>query len=625
MFRYLSFAWNASSAEQTATVAEIRARLRATADWALAFDNHGLLIACAGAGATGCGVYPLGTSGGVVLGSIFERHESLTDEERCASPNFEEATLRLIFATDGRALIDKHWGRYVAFINNPVSRCVQVIRDPSSQLPCFYVRYRDVYVFFSNLCDCIELTGIRFSVNWTYLETRLVLGMGCADATGLREVTQLYGGECIEIRTPHSSQTSNESERKSFYWDPVRVARANLIDDPHLAAAAVKATLRSSAASWATRYPRILHQLSGGIDSSLVLACFHSSALRPDVTAVTYYMPGGISDERPYARPAAAKAGYPHIEIARDPAAMDFRNLMRVMPSVNPDLSLTHLEVGAIEHRLCEERDITAVSTGMGGDTNLGSTSRPAMAKDFARVRGIRPHLFRLTWDVANASNRSYWTVLKAALLEGVFRFSSEDILRAHQLQFRKLLPDELVAAATRNPTCPHPWFRAETLPRPGIARLLLAFAFSWDFYNPLKHPGAAGPEPLHVMNSQPLMELALQIPSWVFNERGRNRGLVRRAFERELPREVLRREWKDRGVGFYEAAFHRNLPFVREYLLGGALIQRGLLDAGRVEAALRNLVAHSERGSEIGEICDYLTAECWLREWERPPVAAVA
>jgi len=46
-------------------------------------------------------------------------------------------------------------------------------------------------------------------------------------------------------------------------------------------------------------------------------------------------------------------------------------------------------EGGRLADRLSEARGITAVSTGMGGDTNLGSTSRAAMAKDFARAFAV--------------------------------------------------------------------------------------------------------------------------------------------------------------------------------------------------------------------------------------------
>jgi asparagine synthase (glutamine-hydrolysing) len=505
-------------------------------------------------------------------------------------------------------MIDHFWGRYVAFIHDPATDRKWVVRDPSSQLPCYRTQYDGVTVFFSHIADCLSL-GLRFTVNWKYATSRLALGLGRADESGLNEVKELYGGSCTEF-------ARDGRDRTMFYWDPVAIADSKPIEDSNQAMSAVRGAVISCAETWGGYYPNILHQLSGGIDSSIVLSCLARRATKAGLAAITYFMPGGFSDERPYARPVAERAGCEHLEISRNPAEIDLADICNLPPTVNADLLLSYLEILPIEEHLVATRGITAISTGMGGDTNFGSTSRSEMAKDFAQLHGCRTELMRLIVQVASCMNMSIWQVLNETIREGLLKRPTGDFLKQQQLSFRKLRSPKVVQTALDEPSCPHPWFRNLKGVRPGVAKLLLSFSFSWDFYNPLRPIEDPWPEPLHVLNSQPIAELALRIPSYLFNERDLNRGLVRRAFANELPRQVLRRQWKDRGVGFYEAAFRRNVAFVREYLLDGLLIENCLLDRVRVEAVLKSLLVKTDLGSDVGEIYDYLTVECWLRTW---------
>jgi asparagine synthase (glutamine-hydrolysing) len=161
----------------------------------------------------------------------------------------------------------------------------------------------------------------------------------------------------------------------------------------------------------------------------------------------------------------------------------------------------------------------------------------------------------------------------------------------------------------------PHPWFsHLRYVPWDVIRRLGLLVSTP-EFYNVID---ATQPEPelISPLYAQPAMELFLRIPIHVHAEGGRDRGLARRAFVREVPEPILQRQWKDRAPGFHSELLLRNLDLVRELFLDGVLIREGLLDSAAVEAAL----AAGPSKTEVlpVEIYRHLEVEIWARHWMR-------
>src|SRR6185312_10289862 len=150
------------------------------------------------------------------------------------------------------------------------------------------------------------------------------------------------------------------------------VANSDVIEDPVQAASALRTCLKSCTHTWTRNHSAILHSLSGGLDSSIVLSSLADSPYKPKVTCATYYMPGGNSDERPYVRLAAAQYRCDYIERPRKLAATQFRDLLRLIPLVNP-LSGGYycLEFEAVEHQLAQELGIDGHCSGNPGDTVL--------------------------------------------------------------------------------------------------------------------------------------------------------------------------------------------------------------------------------------------------------------
>jgi asparagine synthase (glutamine-hydrolysing) len=161
----------------------------------------------------------------------------------------------------------------------------------------------------------------------------------------------------------------------------------------------------------------------------------------------------------------------------------------------------------------------------------------------------------------------------------------------------------------------PHPWFGELRHVPWDLIRRLGVLVSTPEFYN-VTDAAQAEPEVLSPLYAQPAVELFLRIPIHVHAEGGRDRGLARRAFAREVPEPILQRLWKDRAPGFHSELLLRNLDLVREILLDGVLVSEGLLDRAAVEATL---VAGPSKVDVLPvEIYRHLDVEIWARYWTR-------
>ncbi len=117
------------------------------------------------------------------------------------------------------------------------------------------------------------------------------------------------------------------------------------------------------------------------------------------------------------------------------------------------------------------------------------------------------------------------------------------------------------------------------------------------------------------VLLSQPIIELCLRIPTYVWIVGGRDRAIARRAFADVLPRQVVRRTSKGLIDRYNRIMLDRNAGFLREMLLDGELVKAGLLDRSRLDACL--VPGEVSTSFEYNEVLrQHLCTEIWVRRW---------
>jgi asparagine synthase (glutamine-hydrolysing) len=617
MLRFLAIIWDASDGQRSVfanrLLRDIRVKRR---DFSPILSRSGVDVLCAGNGTSD--VHELQREAGVILGTVFYRladTSPMSDGDGFASPEravFDEKATAKVVASEGRTLISSFWGSYVGIVVSESGKKVFIVRDPTGNLPCYVVRHRGMTVAFSYLPDVLALGFVEFNVNWRYLATYVAGGQNHSEQTALNEVSRLNGGECIEINPVES--------RRHLYWHPQEFVNDQILEDADRATQMLHAVVGSCTSAWASRHPRLVHQTSGGLDSSIVLHGLARSSTRPNITCLTYYVPDGNSDERPLARLAARSAKAHHIEQPRD-YRVDLRDLFKLSQSSAPEVDFAALETGRLDQRIALDVSATAIFDGTGGDYLFYRGSHEFAAADYLWRHGLRPELFSIAIDVALLTDRTVWQVLMDAIRDG---FQWRDWgLNKEVLSYRKLVTDEVIAEAARQNPRRHPLLAdSDEMPR-GVLLPLLCITLPPPYYDPLWQPGDPSIERVSPLLSQPVAELCLRIPSYVHMNGARDRGIARRAFESFVPDAILNRQWKDRAAGFIDGTVAWNLPFIREVLEDGILVKHGLLNRQRLSRTLSGTVTKDVPYPM--EVMDHLATEVWLQRWSLEQRRAVA
>lgn len=612
MYRYIILAWNPRDPRGVATAAHLAGQLRtASWTWTGVLKGAGVAVLQAGVRPGVSEAQVLAGGRGAVLGTLFNRLDCTgADSENRAS--LDEKASAAIAASGGGYLLEHYWGRYVAVVHEESSGTTWILRDPTGALPCLFTTHRGVHVVFSDIADCTQLGLPPFSINWDYIAALVPYSALQVRETGLNEVSELQPGERLEI---HGSAV-----RRALLWNPVHIARSDVVEDPDVAAKMFRTTTRACVRAWAARYEGILHRLSGGLDSSIVLGCLDSASSATPVTCLNYFGTGPFEDERRYARLAAQRANRRMIERAHDSGSVRLNTLLDVAPSHRPFLYLYSVERGRLEADIAQREGATALFSGAGGDGLFYQNRAMLAGADFVHHHGLHLGLMRVAADAAHVDRIALWPVLREAIVAGLLRrkwSALEEVGR-----YRTLINPEVVGCVKRGDRFVHPWL-AEVQGAPhGKLWHILSIAMPLPFYDSLGRPD--DPEGVQPLLSQPLIELCLRIPTYTLISGGWDRAIARRAFAADVPREIIRRRAKGASTSSVRQIFDANIGFLRELLLDGLLVKQRLLDKGKLEDALT--AGGSPAGTAFLEIVmEHVCTEAWLRIWPTSVPAASA
>jgi hypothetical protein len=268
-----------------------RRLLMSAPGWRGVFESAGVKVFAAGANGSAHEPCLLSDHAGIALGTLFARaaNGEAPAQVRELSPGESEA----IVASAGRRLIERYWGHYVALVRDAETDRNWVLRDPTGGLPCLTATLGGVQLYFSQLEDCAQLEMLSLTVNWPYVTTHLAAAFTCGRETGLREVTEVAPGECLEI--------SHQRVTRSLYWHPLSFApldgasanagagaggggggppggTAKNESPVHFDVAA-----RASVHAWAARYRSVLCLRDGGHHSTLLFELLRSAPNHPTV------------------------------------------------------------------------------------------------------------------------------------------------------------------------------------------------------------------------------------------------------------------------------------------------------------------------------------------------------
>ena len=623
MYRYVSFVFDPTNAEQHKHASILADQLRSLSpNWKEQYNADGFLVMTLDPHHAS-NTYRIGEGSGVVIGNLFIGSEPVPVPGPHGTKSLRHSNE--IVATIGRSLMRDYWGRYVAFLIDDSGDRRFVLRDPSGALPCFHFKHMDVLIFCSFIEDCVSFPELNFEPNVRFARAALLNITLHNRDTGLLGVAEVLPGDRVEV--------VENTIATDVLWNPVEVIGRGQIENTVEASEALRCAVRQAVNGWARSHRSILHQLSGGLDSSIVAGCLGEMADRPNVTCLNFFTRigpddedyrmrdmddrswaavkrySGHADERHFARQTAEKWGFPLVEEERTVAGIDLKALGEAPPTIRPSGLAYDVDVDRAQIRCGLEVGAQSMWSGHGGDGVFFASPLSLSAAEFAYVHGFSRGFGRRVLDAAMLSGDSVWSVLGVAIKQGILRRPrpTYSYLRdSHNLLSREAqadLDDEYLS---------YPW--PEPLRTIPPSKRLQVESYG-NCLNPrLFYPVARHFDLVDPLYSQPVMETCLRIPTYVLVDGGVSRGLARRTFADVLVPDVRKRQVKGAGDPFLQRLVRENIPFFRESLIGGELARQNALDTKQLDAYL-----HEDQpflDVPASQLVNYLAVEFWLRSW---------
>ncbi|MDP3749277.1 MAG: asparagine synthase-related protein [Phenylobacterium sp.] len=496
-------------------------------------------------------------------------------------------------------MLETRWGAYVAIEVEAARRSVRVLRDPTGRIECWKLSLEGLDVIFSHYEDVQWLQPRRSPINWDYVAYHLNNDWLRGDETGLEDISEVLPGEELLYLDGRPS--------KSRPWRPDKIAaeRFATMDE---AQRAIRQAAESAVTEWAARYGTIALDLSGGLDSSIVLGLLKRCAKHPNVVGANWVIAHAEGDERAFARAAAELHGVRLIEAEISPENLRFgapvaHRLMR--PSIR-SMPLGYDERGA---QIAKEIGADAYFTGTAGDHIFYDYLQVNAGSDYLHDRAPLGGAIGTAHQLAQVSKNTIWSVCGAALSDYVGgpkplhqMFKNRNPFAAHEMSEAEL--NRFI----------HPWAH-DGLHHTPPAKLQQVLNISELQRHYWRYGRADVSEEVHPLFSQPLVEACLRTPAYWFCAGGIQRGLARRIFSDLLPASIRTRRTKGANTSHWVRVMTQNLPHVRELMLEGHLASRGLLNRARMEEELTPLAMAAAKAQGPLAVC--LTTEIWIQQTE--------
>lgn len=484
-----------------------------------------------------------------------------------------------------RKVLDGRWGNYALFFGS--AEGFGAYREPSGSVPVYRLGTPGQTLFVSDaeLAAELQLLGSApvdkiFAVHWLqypFLRTR---------RTGIESVVELLAGTL-------SMEQPDGSWRDSAGWHPAAfVQPKQQIDNAEQAAAALRSALLACVPAQVGN-DRLVLRLSGGLDSSIIAACLAHAG--KDFECINFSTNSPDGDERRYAREVAGAFALHLQEIPEPPAnALRYAATPTFKPGTNPLLLAFERAV----HGATAKAGARLLIDGGGGDNIFCSITSAAPALDALASKGFRTAASAM-WDIADRANCTIWQVGVAA--------AARTRRRSPWGEDRSFLNlDRLLAGPEQ-----HPWLQ-DLRALPGKRDHVHALVHIQHFLD----RGPSRTPLLHPLLCQPLLELCLRIPSWLWVREGRDRAVARDAFDDILPASVIGRRTK----GSLQSMFHRAFASLRtemeDLLVSGELARAEIVDTQSISSALQG--DSWTRDDVQLRVSEMIALELWLRSWCR-------
>jgi asparagine synthase (glutamine-hydrolysing) len=524
----------------------------------------------------------------------------------------DTAVIPHLYEEYGVGFVEHLSGMFAIALWDAARERLVLARDRVGKKPLLWTRLPDgTLAFASELKALLRLPALRRELDPAALDSFLALQYVPGTATGLCGIEKLAPGHVLVLE--------NGAERVERYAEVRRLEPRDDDDWLDLVRETVSAAVRR----------RLIADvplgalLSGGIDSSVVVALMAQASSEPVRTFTVGFGDDPVYDERRYARAVAERYATQHEELVLEPDAE------ALLPRLAETFDEPFGDEAALPTLLISEvarRHVTVALTGDGGDESFAGYERyaaHALAGRISRAPGLPAASGALRTlgrrEPRSAANRAA-RLLKAAASPPGERYAR--MMEVFPLELRRELwePEFVAAAPLRlEPSEPgiaglqrldvETYLPGDLLPKADLASM----ACSLELRSPLL--------------DWEVIELGLSLPDRLKIRGRRGKEALRRAFARDLPPEIAGR--RKTGFGVPLARWFRGelRGFAHDVLLDPRVEERGQLRRAVVERLLREHVdGRADHGHRLWCL---VMLELWQRTYveaaQPVPVAAAA
>jgi asparagine synthase (glutamine-hydrolysing) len=517
-------------------------------------------------------------------------------------------------------------GMFAAGIWDRKHRVLHLVRDRMGKKPLYIALADDALLFASELKAIIAYPGFTPVVDQRALAMMLCRGWMPDNHCIWKGIFKLPPGTMLSVRAEDVATAGAESLRKRArrYWSLTAIAedgqrhRLNLGGDE--LDAELDWLLRTAVQRRMVADVPLGAFLSGGIDSSTVVALMQTQSSRP-IRTFTIGFHDAQYDEAAHASKVARHFGTEHTEFRLTP--QDVCAAIPDLPRIWDEPFADESQIPTLLLSRLARQHVTVALSGDGGDECFGGYARHFMLDRFATLfrlpAGLRRQLASALLKLAPETWEQIFQTLHipAALRPSLNGGKLEKFTRALGALDERDRYDQLTTFGSRSVALDPAVADIPDAPTPldDIAKSIyrdMAGYLTGDILVKLDRATmAAGLEGRCPFLDDRIVEFAWRVPTAAKIHHGQGKWPLRRVLRRYLPESLFERPKQGFNIPIGEW-LRGPLREWAEALLAGERIRRdGLLDSGRIQACWQQHLGR--RADRSGELWAVLVVQAWL------------
>jgi asparagine synthase (glutamine-hydrolysing) len=495
----------------------------------------------------------------------------------------EEKDIDAASFISNKKFVRDYWGTYLLFDTRNDQNSVSILRDPVGQLPLFYTKLSSGDILFASHIEIIHKVKKEVSFNTSYLLKFILNTQITSEYTAFKDIYELPHGCQLTIRRNNAALVT------SVIWNPLDYCSG--YKGSSKTQEELILTLTKVLECWTQNAKGSFLDFSGGTDSTALLfllkKIFNSNQI---LKAVNFYHPQvSASDERKHAIKIAQEANVDLILF--DKSQSDIFDPTEDKPLFKPNWPtpiLARLKQQEALDKITKQHENLIYMSGHGGDHAFMCPAPIASLCDYLLIYGVKGFFEKLK-ELSGMRRMPLFPILKHVFLQLFYFYlpKTYDFFDTKDYKISWLennnagASDQFSHPFFKNKKCknvlPGKWMHIEAIYR-GLATIKSDIRDKGT--NPVFYP----------FFSQPIIELALAIPTYESYSMGYNRYIFRKAISDTFNTSSVWRRDKGETSGVTQKSLFKKEMEIRKMCTEGLMAKEKLINIKLISSAIKRM-----------------------------------